>query len=99
MCIRDRYMAGLMGNVEGYEINSSRIDSPVLYVGLGGGFGDYGAWWYEDEVGETNSRVTTISWNNQGHGSLLIDRNSSELWALIDDWVDGKQPIKRSHEI
>lgn len=95
----DQYMAGLMGNVEGYEINSSRIDSPVLYVGLGGGFGDYGAWWYEDEVGETNSRVTTISWNNQGHGSLLIDRNSSELWALIDDWVDGKQPIKRSHEI
>ncbi|MDD3247086.1 MAG: hypothetical protein PHF18_09610 [Methanosarcina sp.] len=84
-----------MGNVEGYEINSSRIDSPVLYVELGGGFGDYGAWWYEDEVGETNSRVTTISWNNQGRGSLLIDRNSSELWALIDDWVAGKQPIKK----
>lgn len=91
----DQYMAGLMGNVEGYEINSSRIDSPVLYVGLGGGFGDYGSWWYEDEVGETNSRVTTISWNNQGHGSLLIDRNSSELWALIDDWVAGKKPIKK----
>ncbi|WP_231585586.1 MULTISPECIES: hypothetical protein [unclassified Methanosarcina] len=91
----DQYMAGLMGNVEGYEINSSRIDSPVLYVGLGGGFGDYGAWWYEDEVGETNNRVTTISWNDQGHGSLLIDRNSSELWALIDNWVAGKQPIKK----
>ncbi len=44
-------MASLMGNVEEYEINSSRIDSPVLYVELGGGFDDYGAWRYEDEVG------------------------------------------------
>jgi len=48
----DQYMAGLMGNVNGYEINPSRVDSPVLYVGLGGGFGDYGAWWYENEVGK-----------------------------------------------
>ncbi|AAM06547.1 predicted protein [Methanosarcina acetivorans C2A] len=89
----DQYMAGLMGNVEGYEINSSRIDSPVLYVGLGGGFGDYGAWWYENEVGNTNNRVTTISWNDQGHSSLLIDNNSSELWTLIDDWIDDNKSL------
>ena len=42
----DQYMAGLMGNVEGYEIDSSKIDSPLLYIGFGGGFGDYGSWWY-----------------------------------------------------
>lgn len=29
----DQYMSGLMGNVEGYEIDPSRVDSPVLYVG------------------------------------------------------------------
>lgn len=46
----DEYMAGLVGNVEGYEIDPSRVDSPVLYVGLGGGFGDYGSWWYENGV-------------------------------------------------
>ncbi len=83
----DQYMAGLMGNVDGYEINSSSVDSPVLYVGLGGGFGDYGSWWYENEVGNTNSRVTSMIWNNQGHASLLIDQNSPELWALIDNWI------------
>lgn len=94
----DQYMAGLMGNVEGYEINSSRIDSPVLYVGLGGGFSDYGSWWYENEVGKTNSKVTSINWSNQGHASLLIDRNSSELWALIDRWVKNDQNMKENSE-
>jgi hypothetical protein len=91
----DLYMAGLMGNVEGYEINSSRIDSPVLYVGFGGGFGDYGSWWYENEVGKTNSRVTSVNWNDQGHGSLLIDRNSPEIWALIDNWVKNNKNLKK----
>lgn len=91
----DQYMAGLMGNVNGYEINPSRVDSPVLYVGLGGGFGDYGAWWYENEVGKTNSRVTTISWNDQGHGSLLIDNNSSYLWAIIGDWIDDNKNLNK----
>jgi hypothetical protein len=91
----DQYMAGLMGNVEGYEINSSRIDSPLLYVGLGGGFGDYGSWWYENEVGKTNSRVTSINWNDQGHGSLLIDRNSPALWELIDNWVKNNKNLKK----
>jgi hypothetical protein len=83
----DQYMAGLMGNVEGYEINSSRIDSPVLYVGLGGGFGDYGSWWYENEVGKTNNNVTSINWNSQGHASILLDYNSPELWTLINNWI------------
>jgi hypothetical protein len=91
----DQYMAGLMGNVEGYEINSSSVDSPVLYVGLGGGFGDYGSWWYENEVGNTNSRVTSMIWNNQGHASLLIDYNSPELWALIDDWIKDNGNLKK----
>ncbi len=84
----DQYMAGLMGNVEGYKIDSSRIDSPLLYVGLGGGFGDYGSWWYENEVGKTNNRVTSINWNNQGHGSIALDYNSPDLWALIDGWIE-----------
>lgn len=83
----DQYMAGLMGNVKGYEIDSSKIDSPVLYVGLGGGFGDYGSWWYEYEVGKTNRKVTCMNWSDQGHASLLIDRNSPELWALIYKWM------------
>lgn len=83
----DEYMAGLMGNIEGYGINSSRIDSPVLYVGLGGGFGEYGTWWYENEVGNINNHIGSINWNNQGHASLLIDQNSPELWELIDDWI------------
>jgi hypothetical protein len=83
----DQYMAGLMGNVEGYEINSSKVDSPLLYVGLGGGFSDYGSWWYENEVGKTNDKITSINWNDQGHGSIALDYNSSELWALIDNWI------------
>lgn len=83
----DQYMAGLMGNVEGYEIDSSKIDSTVLYVGLGGGFGNYGSWWYEYEVGKTNKKVTCMNWSDQGHASLLIDRNSPELWALIYKWM------------
>lgn len=83
----DQYMAGLMGNVEGYDIDSSKIDSPVLYVGLGGGFGEYGSWWYENEVGKTNRNVTCMNWNDQGHASLLIDRNSPKLWALIYEWI------------
>jgi len=83
----DQYMAGLMGNVEGYEIDPSKVDSQVLYVGLGGGFGDYGSWWYENEAGKTNSRVTSMKWNDQGHASLLIDYNSPELWALIYNWM------------
>lgn len=83
----DQYMAGLMGNVEGYEIDSSRVDSPLLYVGLGGGFGDYGSWWYEKDVGNKNNKVTSIKWNDQGHGSIALDRNSPELWAIIDKWI------------
>lgn len=83
----DQYMAGLMGNVEGYEINSSKVDSPLLYVGLGGGFGDYGSWWYVNEVGKTNNKVTSMIWNDQGHGSIALDYNSSDLWALIDNWI------------
>ena len=83
-------MAGLMGNIEGYGINPSRIDSPVLYVGLGGGFGEYGTWWYENEVGNINNHIGSINWNNQGHASLLIDQNSPELWELIDDWIKKK---------
>jgi alpha-beta hydrolase superfamily lysophospholipase len=88
----DQYMAGLMGNVEGYEIDSTKVDSPVLYVGLGGGFGDYGSWWYEDEVGKTNRKVTCINWKDQGHASLLIDNNSSDLWELIYDWMKTEKP-------
>jgi hypothetical protein len=83
----DQYMAGLMGNAEGYKIDSSKVDSPLLYVGLGGGFGDYGSWWYKNEVGKTNNKVSTIKWNDQGHASILIDNNSPELWKLIDDWM------------
>jgi len=83
----DLYMAGLMGNVDGYEIDFSRISSPVLYIGLGGGFSDYGSWWYKKEVGKINDKVTSISWNNQGHGSIAIDYNSQELWALIHSWI------------
>ena len=83
----DMYMAGLMGNVDGYEIDYSKIDSPVLYIGLGGGFGDYGVWWYKNEVGRTNSRVISMNWNNQGHCSLVLDYNSSELWETIDNWI------------
>ncbi len=83
----DLYMAGLMGNVEGYEIDFSKISYPVLYIGLGGGFSDYGSWWYKNEVGKTNYKVTSISWKNQGHGSIALDYNSSELWALIHNWI------------
>lgn len=83
----DEYMAGLMGDIQNYEINSSRVDSPVLYVGLGGGFGNYGAWWFENKVGNTNSKVSSITWSDQGHASLLIDRNSPEVWARIDEWI------------
>jgi hypothetical protein len=83
----DKYMAGLMGNVEGYEIDPSRVDSPVLYVGLGGGFGDYGSWWYKNGVGKTNDDVTSMNWNSQGHASILIDNNSAELWSEINDWL------------
>jgi hypothetical protein len=80
-------MAGLMGNIQGYEINPSKVDSPVLYVGLGGGFGTYGAWWFENKVANTNSNVSAIKWSDQGHASLLIDRNSPEVWARIDNWI------------
>ena len=83
----DLYMAGLMGNVEGYEIDFSRISSPVLYIGLGGGFSDYGSWWYKNEVGKINDKVTSMSWKNQGHGSIALDYNSRELWTLIHDWI------------
>jgi hypothetical protein len=83
----DEYMAGLMGNIQGYEINPSKVDSPVLYVGLGGGFGTYGAWWFENKVANTNSNVSAIKWSDQGHASLLIDRNSPEVWARIDNWI------------
>ncbi|HWR25057.1 MAG TPA: hypothetical protein VN278_02375 [Methanosarcina sp.] len=83
----DQYMAGLMGNIDGYKIDSSKVDSPLLYVGLGGGFGDHGAWWYRNEVGKTNNNVSTMNWNSQGHASVLLDRNSPELWKLIDDWM------------
>ena len=70
----DLYMAGLMGNVEGYKIDFSRISSPVLYIGLGGGFSDYGSWWYKNEVGKINDKVTSIRWKNQGHDvQALVD--------------------------
>lgn len=83
----DHYMAGLMGNMEGYEIDFSRISSPVLYIGLGGGFSDYGSWWYKNEVGRINDKVTSISWKNQGHGSIALDYNSRELWVIIHKWI------------
>ncbi|WP_440954492.1 hypothetical protein ACSAZK_12795 [Methanosarcina sp. Mfa9] len=84
----DLYMAGLMGNVDGYEIDSSGVDSPLLYVGLGGGFGNYGSWWYENEVGKTNKKVSSIIWNDQGHGSIALDYNSPELWSEINCWLE-----------
>jgi len=87
----DQYMAGLMGNVDGYEIDFSRINSPVLYIGLGGGFSDYGSWWYKNEVGKINDRVTSINWNSQGHCSIALDYNSPELWALINNWIKSTQ--------
>ena len=85
----DLYMAGLMGNVEGYEIDSSGVDSPLLYVGLGGGFGAYGSWWYENDVGKTNKEVSSMIWNDQGHGSIALDYNSPELWSEINRWLEG----------
>jgi hypothetical protein len=94
----DQYMAGLMGNVNGYEIDFSRIDSPVLYIGLGGGFGDYGSWWYKNEVGKINNRVTSINWNNQGHCSIALDYNSPELWALINNWIKSNQIKNKSQQ-
>lgn len=84
----DLYMAGLMGNMEGYEIDPARVDSPVLYVGLGGGFGAYGSWWYENEVGKINGKVKSIIWNDQGHGSIALDYNSPELWSEINCWLE-----------
>jgi hypothetical protein len=90
----DQYMAGLMGNIKGYEIDPSRVDSPVLYVGLSGGFGDNGSWWYKNEVGKTNKNVSTIIWNSQGndivsqgHASILLDNNAPDLWAIINNWI------------
>ncbi len=83
----DLYMAGLMGNVEGFDIDSSGVDSPLLYVGLGGGFGEYGSWWYENEVGKTNKKVSSITWNDQGHGSIALDYNSPDLWSEINCWL------------
>lgn len=83
----DLYMAGLMGNVKGYKIDFSRISSPVLYIGLGGGFSDYGSWWYKNEVGKINDKVTSISWKNQGHGSIALDYNSRDLWVIIHNWI------------
>jgi len=80
-------MAGLMGNIDCYEIDCFRIDSPVLYVGLGGGFGDYGSWWYKNEVGRTNNGVISMNWNDQGHCSIALDYNSHELWAFINRWI------------
>jgi hypothetical protein len=83
----DQYMAGLMGNVVSYDIDPSKVDCPVLYVGLGGGFGDYGSWWYKYKVGKTNNHVTSMNWGNLGHASILIDYNSSELWSKINNWL------------
>jgi hypothetical protein len=90
----DQYMAGLMGNITGYEIKPSKVDCPLLYVGLSGGFGDYGSWWYKNEVGKTNKNVSTIIWNSQGndiisqgHASILLDNNAPKLWELINNWI------------
>jgi hypothetical protein len=54
----DLYMAGLLGNVEGYKMDFSKISSPVLYTALGAGISNYGSWWCENEVGKINDKVT-----------------------------------------
>ena len=85
--ILDQRIAGLMGNVDGCDIDPSEIDLPALYIGLGGGCSYYGAWWWIEEVGKTNDNVTTLNWRNQGHASLVMDYNSPELWNIMDFWL------------
>lgn len=81
----DLRLAGLEGNVAGYDINAAKVDSRVCYVGMGGGFGPYGNWWYSNIVGQTNPDVTIINWADGGHAAGTFDnRASTELWPQID---------------
>lgn len=84
----DLSIAGLEGNIEGRNIDETKVDSPVLYVGFGGGFGAYGQWWYREEVGRKNPNVDILIWGNGGHGSGLFDREApTQLWPKIAEWM------------
>ena len=49
------------------------------YIGIKGGFGPYGAYWYGKQGGKT------IEWGEEGegHGDIFMDNNAPALWDII----------------
>jgi hypothetical protein len=81
----DIFIAGLLGNVNGYNIDASKINTKTLCIGTGGGFGETACYWFEKEVGK-NANVTSIMWGNGGHASWLYNKDAKQLWEQIVSW-------------
>jgi len=73
----NEYMAGLESGK--YVIDASRIKVPVDYIGFDKGFGPFGAWWYQNQVGKTNKKVTTKIFSG-GHAHLT---EAPEVWKYM----------------
>lgn len=81
----DLFIAGLEGNVDGYNIDASKISTKTFCIGTGGGFGESACYWYEHEVGK-NADVTSEIWGSGGHGSWLYNKSAKQLWEKIVSW-------------
>ncbi|WP_204245390.1 hypothetical protein [Methanosarcina horonobensis] len=66
--------------------------------------GDFSGLYYVDENWLLNLTLTGgaaphtpkyLDQYNQGHGSLLIDHNSPELWTLINKWIKDNKNLKK----
>lgn len=78
----------------GYDDRLNQVNIPVLYVGAGGGFGEYGV----DTLSRLGSADATSHVVNVygpgaravefGHADLLMADNAKELvWAPVYDWL------------
>ena len=81
----DIFVAGMQGNIDGYDIDAGKINIKTLCIGVGGGFGSNACHWFKNEVGK-NANVTFIEWGHSGHAGWLFDKNAKQLWDKIIAW-------------
>lgn len=81
-CI-DLYMAGLEGNIPGYDIDVTKIKVPVHYLGYENGFGERAVPWYINVLG--NSTKVTKDMFSGGHGKFM---ECPEAWRKMESYMN-----------
>lgn len=91
--ILDLEIAGLEGNIEGYQFDVNKIDTEVLYNAFDGGFDFYGEYFIREIAKAKKEKGiqggVEIRWHNcGGHACINFnDLTAPEIWRSTGQWL------------